>query len=82
MQAIISSILFFGVPFAAVALFIVSMVRFILAKRASKQHPDGYDKRELDARRNMLIIASIIAGVLFTVVVAIVILLWMAIAFM
>ena len=46
------------------------------------RQPDTCEKRELIARRNALIVASCIAGVLVAVVVAIVILLWMAIAFM
>ena len=82
MQGIILSILFFGIPLASVVLFVVSLVRYISAKRAIKRQPDTCEKRELIARRNVLIVASCIAGVLVAVVVAIVILLWMAIAFM
>ena len=82
MQGIVLSILFFSIPLAAVAFFIVSLIDFISAKRTNNRQPNTYDERELSVRRTKLIVASCIAGVLVAVVVAIVILLWMAIAFM
>ncbi len=68
--------LFFGLPLAAVIFFVVSLVRYVRAKRS------GADPQERKKRRILLIVSSIIAGVLLAVVVGFIVLLMMAIAFM
>lgn len=68
--------LFFGLPLAAVVFFVVSLVRYIRAKKC------GIDAEKLKEHRILLIVSSVIAGVLLAVVVGFVTLLMMAIAFM
>lgn len=75
-------ILFFGIPAVLLALFGVSVYRYVMAKRANKENPGTYSAEELKRRKVMLIVLAVIAGVLAVVVIGFIALLFMAVAFM
>ena len=75
-------ILFYSIPAAVIAFFVVSLIRYLRAKKKNRNMPGTYTDTQLKARRLCLIVSSVIAGVMVTVVLAFVGLLFMAIAFM
>lgn len=60
---------FYAIPIAAVLFFVVSIVRYFVAKNKNKQAPDTYSENQIKSRKTLLIISSAIAGVLAAVVV-------------
>ena len=75
-------ILFFAIPAILLALFGISVYRYVSAKKQNEAVPGTFTEEEIKKRKTMLIVLSVIAGVLATVVIGFVILLYMAIAFM
>ena len=72
----------YALPVAAVALFIVSLVRYIRARRANRRAPDTYNKRQMTDRLVWLIVTGVITGVMLLMIVGFMLLLMMAVAFM
>jgi len=68
--------LFYGIPIAAVLFFLISL----------GMYSDGKNKKitaeKMRLRKQLLVISSIIFGVLAAVVIAIIVLLYMAVAYM
>ena len=81
-MALVSEIIFFGFPIAAIVYFIVSLVRFVRAHLLSKKFPDLVLEDKMTSLRRHLIISSVIMGVLLAVVVGFGFLLAMAVAYM
>lgn len=67
---------------ASIVFFVVSLLRYRAAKRKYRQLCDPAMGKELISRRVLLIVASVIMGVLLAVVIGLVVLFYMAIAFM
>ena len=72
----------YALPVAAVALFIVSLVRYIRARRANRRAPDTYNKRQMTDRLVWLIVTGVITGVMLLMIIGFMLLLMMAVAFM
>ena len=81
-MALVSEIIFFGFPIAAIVYFIVSLVRFVRAHLLSKKFPDLVLEDKMTSLRRHLIISSVIMGILLAVVVGLEILFMRAIAYM
>ncbi len=77
-----TALLFYAVPLAALVFFVVSLVRFIIAKNKYKRFPESFDERNLSKLRMLLIISSVIIGVLLAIVIGFAALLTMAVAYM
>lgn len=75
-------IFFFAIPIILIALFGVSLYRYISAKKQNKAVPGTFSDAEIRKRKIMLIALSIIAGVLAVIVLGFIALLFMAVAFM
>ena len=75
-------ILFYSIPATVIAFFVVSLICFLRAKKKNRSMPGTYTSTQLKVRRLCLTVSSVIAGVMVTVVLAFVGLLFMAIAFM
>ena len=75
-------ILFFGIPAILLVLFGISVYRYVSARRANAAQPGTYPDREIQSRKVMLIVMSVIAGALAAVVIGFIALLFMAVAFM
>lgn len=76
MAGLISTILLFCIPVAAIVFFIISLVRYLDGRKT------GCDDSEMRKRKLLLILSAVIVGVLVVAVVALIVLLYMAIAYM
>ena len=74
--------LFFGVPLAAIMFFAVSLVRYCAARKLDRKKPGSIDPQTRKQRKILLIVSAVIAGVLMAADVAVVVLFYMAIAYM
>ena len=75
-------IIFFAIPNILIALFGISLYRYISAKKQNKSVPGTFSNAEIIKRKIMLIVLSVIAGVLAVIVLGFIALLFMAVAFM
>ncbi len=73
---------FFSLPGGIVALFVVSLIRYLLAKNRNRTQPGTFSEKELRKRKLFAIVTGVITGVLVTVFAGILILLFMSIAYM
>lgn len=76
------SYIFFLIPLAFFVFFSVSLILFLVAKTKNKKAPDTYSKAQIKTRKILLIISGVIAGILLAVITALVLLLYMAVAYM
>lgn len=79
---LVYDILFFAIPSTVIALFIISLYRYISAKKLNRQVPDTFSDEEIKRRKVFLTVTSIIAATFVLVVVGFIALLFMAVAFM
>ncbi len=82
MAYIISQLLFYGIPGAAVLFFGISLYRYCYAKYRNKRAEGSFGEDELWRRRILLILSSVMMGMLLAVVIGFSLLLLMAVAFM
>lgn len=75
-------IFFFAIPIILIALFGVSLYRYISAKKQNKAAPGTFSDAEIKKRKIMLIVLSVLAGVLAAIVIGFIALMFMAVAFM
>ncbi len=75
-------LLLYGLPLAALIFFVVSLTLYLAARHQNKRAPGSVTDAALRARRLMLVIASVIAGLFVVVIVAFAVLLVTAVAFM
>lgn len=74
--------LFFGIPIAVTAVFIVSLFLFLYAWIKNNNAPGSFSKQQIRSRSIFLIVMSVIFGILFLVVVGYIIMLMFSIAYM
>ena len=70
--------LYYAIPVAAVAFFVVSLCRFLSARKRNRIQPGSVSPKEMNTLKWMLIVSAVIAGI----VIAFMFLLFMAVAFM
>lgn len=75
-------IFFFAIPIILIALFGVSLYRYISAKKQNQVAPGTFSDAEIKKRKIMLIVLSVVAGVLAVIVIGFIVLMFMAVAFM
>ena len=78
----VTQFLTYGLPVAAVVFFVISLVRYVQARRANRHMPETYGKWQMEARRVCLIISSCILGMMLLMIVGFAVLLMTAVAFM
>ncbi|MBR2338494.1 MAG: hypothetical protein IKA63_03400 [Clostridia bacterium] len=74
--------LFFAIPLAAIAFFIVSLVLYCSARKQNKRQPGSVSAETMKLRKVLLIVSSVIVGVLLSMLIGLCALLYMAVAFM
>lgn len=79
---LIHDVFFFAIPAVILALFGVSLYRYLHAKRENKKAPNSFTPEEMNRRGIFLAVSSIIAGALLLVVIGFTALMFMAVAFM
>ena len=75
-------ILFFGIPAAAVVLFVVSLVDYRKANRMARVDPRSITKEKLRSKRVLTAVLGVIAGCMTLALVGLLALAYMAVAFM
>lgn len=75
-------LVFLVCPIASIIFFVVSLVQYLSAKKQYNRSGSGFSSETLKKRKTRLIVSSVLAGVFVTVVVAFMVLLGMAVAFM
>ena len=70
------------IPTGALAGFFVSLFMYLYAKRKNKRVPGSYSERAMKYRGYTLGVFSVIAGAMLLAIIALVILLYTAVAFM
>lgn len=78
----ITQAFFWLVPTAALVGFIVTLCLYLAAKRKNKREPGSVGECVLRARRNAFIVCSVVFGLVVAMIAALVIMLYMAIAYM
>ena len=74
--------LFYAIPLLSLALFVLSLVRYLLARRANKITPGRFSPQEIKKREITLLIFMFIVGVFLAIIVGCVALLALAVAYM
>ena len=70
------------IPTGALAGFLVSLFMYLYAKRKNKRVPGSYSERQMRNKGYILGVFSVIAGAMLIAIIALVILLYTAVAFM
>ena len=73
---------FWLVPLAAVTGFLVSLFMYLYARRKNKRVPGSYSEQQMRNKGYILGVFSVIAGAMLIAIIALVILLYTAVAFM
>lgn len=74
--------IFYGIPIAVFLFFVISLYRYLYARRKNRMEPDSFSAEEVQKRKSSLKLSAIMAGALVLVVIGLAVLLFMAIAFM
>ena len=82
MFASIFQILFYALPIGLIALLVIVCKRYKSAKRQNEAVPGTFTDKEINKRKTVMIIVSVIVGSILTVVLGFTVLLFMAVAFM
>lgn len=67
MFLILFSNIFFALPIVLVASFILSLCKYYHAKRENKAFPDSFSAEEIERRRRVFIILSVVTAVVLAV---------------
>ena len=81
-MAYLTSLLFWLIPTGAFGGFIVSLIMYLYAKNKNKRAPGTFSDEAVKARKTWFVIFSLIAGTMLAAAVALIALLYMAVAFM
>jgi ABC-type Fe3+-siderophore transport system permease subunit len=82
MASSIFSLLFYGVPALLVLLWVLSLWRYLRAKKKEKEQPGSVSPSALDTRRTLMIIMSVVVGALALIALGLFALLSLAVAYM
>jgi len=75
-------LLYISIPIASVVFFVWSLRRYLEAKRLNREEPDTVTADEVRKRKVILVESAVIMGVILSVVIGFVALLFLAIAYM
>ena len=75
-------ILFFAIPAISIVLFIISLYRYISAKKQNEKAPGTFSAGEIKKRKIFLIVLSVIVGVPTAIAIGFIAIMFMAIAYM
>ena len=79
---LIYDLLFFAVPVGILVFFVISLCRYLSARKQERELPGSVEAQDLKNRKAMLIVSAVMAGVLLAVTIGLIVLLYMAVAFM
>jgi hypothetical protein len=79
---LIYDLLFFAVPVGILVFFVIRLCRYLSARKQEWEIPGSVEAQDLKNRKAMLIVSAVMAGVLLVVTIGLIVLLYMAVAFM
>ncbi len=79
---LIYDVLFFGIPVVLTVVFGIVLYRYCYAKKENKKNPGTFSDAEMRNRKIFLIIDCVITGAFLAVALGVIVLLFMAVAFM
>lgn len=79
---ILIEIIYFAIPVAALAFFVVSLMLFLSARKKNKILPGSVDEGTMRIRKAMMIVSAVVAGILIVITVGFALLLTMSISYM
>ncbi len=82
MLGIIYSALLILLPTAVLAFFIISLCKYIAAKKANKLNPNSFSEQQITQRKFALIVSGTLFGVMAAVVIGFTIIIALSIAYM
>lgn len=82
MDYVVFLCIFYGVPIGTLLFFVVSLYRYLYAKRKNKTEPGSFSPEEMERRKSFLQVSGVMAGVLAVVIIGLAVLLVMSIAYM
>lgn len=74
--------IFFGIPIIAILLFVASLYEYFEAKKKYKIEVTEANEKEVKSKKKFVILSSVIMGVIVTVVMVLLCLVYMSIAYM
>lgn len=74
--------LFFMIPSVLLVLFGISLSSFVSAKKQNKYAPGTFSDAEIKKRKIILIVLSVVTGVVVSIVIGCVVLMFVAVAYM
>lgn len=77
-----ASVIFFGSPIVFLVWFILSLCRYLIAKRQNKQCPGHFSADEIKQRKFMLILSGAVLGTFFLVVFSFIAMVYTSVAYM
>ena len=75
-------ILFYAIPIGLIALLVIVCKRYKSAKRQNEAVPGTFTDKEINRRKTVMIVVTVIVGSILSVVVGFTALLYLAVAFM
>ena len=75
-------IIFYGSPIAAIVFFGISLYRYISAKKKNQLSPGTFSDSEIEDRRHLLIVSSVVAGIIALLAVGFIGLTFLVLAYM
>lgn len=82
MPSILPTVLFYAIPLLLAVLFLVSLIRYTVAKSRNKRVPGSYSEEQLTRRKNLFLVSAFLFGTLLVAVIGVMALLFFAVAFM
>ncbi len=79
---LVYDILFFTIPILLIVFLVISVKRYTSAKKKNVAEPGTFSESEMKSRKAVMVIAIVMASVFLAVVLGLIVLLFMAVAFM
>ncbi len=82
MASILPTVLFYAIPLLLAAFFLVSLIRYAVAKSRNKRAPGSYSEEQIGRRKSLFWVSAFLFGCLLIAVIGVMVLLFFAVAFM
>lgn len=81
-RLVFNELVFYGVPLLSVLFLVVSLYRYLAARRRNETEPGSFSDAELRRRKTLFLAALVLALLLLTVMGGLIALFYMSIAYM
>lgn len=78
----LTDLIFYGSPIAAIVFFVISLYRYLSGKKQNKLSPNTVSDNEMESRRQMLVVSSVTVGIITLLAVGFIGLTFLVLAYM